>query len=270
MDLMDFINYMCWIGGAILGFWVARWCGATRGGPVLGAAVGAVGGGLFFIFMLMGLDWWDKRAPRRKRLRTLKPNQDHTKDNGDNYLVSPKTTTWTVTTIGDFTGKPNPWGVSLAKIDRKDTAANMWMDRYDDAGKKIAALSLEEARRQAELLLSDPRKFECVPSERLSNDTLSKFAPGLQSLFSRYATILVIDDEAYLTRDEIAQLNWHGNGLSWGEEFWRIGAANGYSITLVKPHDERVYDTMDDEVGDPYPSVYHWLLMVSAIASDFK
>jgi hypothetical protein len=146
-------------------------------------------------------------------------------------------------------------------------ADNAWEDRYDQEREKIADLSFEEARRRAEVLLADPRKFECVAAA--ANEPISIFAPGLQSLFSRFESIHVVGDEAYLCRQEIELFDWDGNGLSWGRPLWKIGAAHGHSLTLVTPDDERVYDMDEDELGEPFPSIYHWLLWVSAVASDF-
>ena len=147
---------------------------------------------------------------------------------------------------------------------------NVWDDRYFETLNTIMAMPLEEARQQAELLLTDPQKFDCVSSP--STKSLDILAPELQALFARFEVIQVVDDEAFLSRDSIAPFDMDGNGLSWGQPLWYIGQTDGHSVTMVKPHEELVYATADGEntaPTDPYPSVYHWLLWVSAVALDF-
>lgn len=146
--------------------------------------------------------------------------------------------------------------------------ADAWDDRYFETLNTIMAMPLEEARRQAEFLLADPQKFDCVSSP--PTKPLDILAPELQALFVRFEVIQVVDDEAFLSRNDIAPLDMDGDGLSWGQPLWYIGQEHGHSTTMVKPHAEPVYDTTDgDPPSEPYPSVYHWLLWVSASASGF-
>ncbi len=149
----------------------------------------------------------------------------------------------------------------------KKDEVELWEEHYEQAREIISGLTFEEARRLAELLLADPLKFECASSP--SAETISILAPGLQSVFSRFESIHVVDDEAYLSRREIELFDRDGDGKSWGQPLWKIGCAQRHSVALVRPHDERVFDMNDDELGEPYPSIFHWLVWVSALASDF-
>ena len=148
--------------------------------------------------------------------------------------------------------------------------AEAWDNRYFEMQKKIMSLSLDAARRQAEVLLGDPQKFDCVCSP--STKTLDILAPELQALFARFEIIQVVDDEAFLNRNNIAPFDFDADGLSWGQPLWSIGQKDGHSVTLVKPYEEAVFvtvDGLDEAPSAPYPSIYHWLLWVSAVASDF-
>lgn len=157
-----------------------------------------------------------------------------------------------------------------------------WHEAYRQERERITALSGDEARREAEVLLADPQKFQCVPSP-LSDDVVpDELALGLRSLFARFESIRAVDNdpylsddaEAFLDRQDIVPFDWDGDGLSWGQPLWKIGQPYGGAVALVKPGEESVYDVFVDNASTNYeleshPSVYHWLLMVAWVASDF-
>ncbi len=146
-----------------------------------------------------------------------------------------------------------------AEAEAEKTETDAWIERDLEEQKRILALSFEEARQQAELLLADPLKFTCVASPP-SNDALTILAPGLLSLFSRLESVHAVDSEAFLSRQDMAPLIWEGNDLLRGHIVSMIGQAHRHAVALVKPHEERVYDLSEGDL-ELYPSVYHWLLM---------
>ena len=162
-------------------------------------------------------------------------------------------------------------GVFVWAIGRAMTAGNVaFSDRYFERRKVITALPVEEAKRQAELLLANPRVFECVPAPPASGDLLASLAPELPDLFSRYQSIQAVDTESVLERAVIAPFGWDWKEGPWRrEQIWQIGSSHEHGLILVKPRQEGIYDTdgMEDDLEEAsYPSVYHWLLMA---ASDF-
>jgi hypothetical protein len=64
MDLMDVLNYACWIVGGALGYLVARMLGADRVHQVKGLVIGALCGAATFYLALFVLNWWETRAQR--------------------------------------------------------------------------------------------------------------------------------------------------------------------------------------------------------------
>lgn len=153
----------------------------------------------------------------------------------------------------------------LKAMEAEDKA---FFERYHRREQEIAVLTFEEARAQGELLLSDPSKFDCIPAPP-ALDALEALAPGLQSLFSRFASVQAVNSEACLSRDLIAPFGWGWKDGPWHEyQFWQIGTDYEHVVILVKPHQEGIYATDgDDDLEEPdYPSVYHWLLSVT---SDF-
>ena len=143
--------------------------------------------------------------------------------------------------------------------------------RYHRQYQEIVALPYEEAQRRAELLLIDPQRFLCLPAPPPLDDSLAHLASGLQSLFSRFEGIQVVDRESRLSRDSIAPFGWDWKEGPWRKhQFWQIGTAHEHAVILVKPHLEGVYDTdgldTDEEMKEPdFPSVYHWLLMAASV-----
>ena len=147
--------------------------------------------------------------------------------------------------------------------------------QYRRQYREIIALPYEEARRRAELLLADPQRLLCVPAHAPLDAGVVPLASGLQSLFSRFESIQVIDSESLLSRELIAPFGWDWKEGPWRRhQFWQIGAAHEHAVILVRPHLEGVYDTdgMDEgeDMEEPdFPSAYHWLLMAASRVTSF-
>ncbi len=160
------------------------------------------------------------------------------------------------------------WG--RPHLRRMKAQDDMFAARYVQRQQEVLALSVEDAYRQAELLLVNPQKFYCIPLAQPA-ENFDVLAPNLQALFSRFKTIEAVDTEYFLERELISPFGWDCEESPWRKhQFWQIGAGHEHSIILVKPHQEGVYDTdgTDDDLEEPsYPTIYHWLLMA---ASDFS
>ena len=147
--------------------------------------------------------------------------------------------------------------------------------QYNHQYQEIIALPHEEARRRAELLLADPRRLLCVPALSPLDTGVAPLASGLQSLFSRFESIQVVDSESLLSRELIAPFGWDWKEGPWRRyQFWQIGTAHEHAVILVRPQLEGVYDTdgMDEgeDLEEPdFPSVYHWLLMATSLVTCF-
>jgi hypothetical protein len=124
----------------------------------------------------------------------------------------------------------------------------------------ILALSLEEAMRQAEPMLSDPEYFELTPAEAEDVEIARTFGPALHSLFSRYAVIRYDWNDMHLSCRDIAS-------YEWDSRYVKIGSGLYGHALLVLPQDDRVHEVWDQNPNPQnwgqtiYPSIYHWLLL---------
>lgn len=150
------------------------------------------------------------------------------------------------------------------------------VDRALEMDSEINALSFDEARARAEMLLTQTQTFDCASASSPFVTDLSDLDLTLQSLFQRFENIRVRGDTPFLSRASVAPFGpiTLVGGQSVEEYlFWHIGCGYKGIPVLVRPRQAGVYanlagDPVDvgDELSDEsdYPTVNHWLLMVGS------
>jgi len=129
---------------------------------------------------------------------------------------------------------------------------------------EINDIPIEEAERQALVLLNDRRQFQCVESAVLRGEGLEPLADGMRKLFQRYETIESLDGSVMLDRKSIGassitpEFTVVGRGMMGSDSEFELG---------VRGSAEPVYEIYSNESVDPtfgtYSSVYHWVLAVA-------
>jgi hypothetical protein len=130
---------------------------------------------------------------------------------------------------------------------------------------EINEISIEEAERQALVLLQDKRSFRCVESPLLRGEEPRPLAENLRKLFQSYETIESLDGSLMLDRKSIGssicpEFTVIGHGMMGSDSEFELG---------VRGSADPVYEIYPDESIDPvfgtYRSVYHWVLTVARI-----
>jgi len=143
---------------------------------------------------------------------------------------------------------------------------NPWAER-------VAAMSLDEARRRAEPLLA--ARFQRVESAGTNGleGWAAQLAPSLAGLFETAMEIRERDGGIRLTRAQIRPFELPGNRtLGFGEDaglkpYLQIGTDASGNPVLARPGEDAIYVLRRTQqtaarywLAD-YPSVFHWLLI---------
>jgi hypothetical protein len=131
---------------------------------------------------------------------------------------------------------------------------------------QIHALPIEEARRIAESLLANPKRWDCSLVDRsLSDDeqaASSRQAPLVREFFLKYAEVAPVAERGR------HQLTGEFEPIkdSDGNELFVIGRVDADGDYVVKPGDESIY--YEDESPQPefaHPSIYHAVICIDRL-----
>lgn len=121
---------------------------------------------------------------------------------------------------------------------------------------KIRALPIEQARREALALISDPKRFRCIAGQRPTGTEISLFGPILEEFLARFDAVEQIDGEFTCGR------HWTGTSAV-RSGFMRIGHHFDGAELAVLPGDDQVFiihDPIHELQG--LPSIYHQILLL--------
>jgi hypothetical protein len=156
------------------------------------------------------------------------------------------------------------WGV-LEALTRLNRGAST---QFDPLRKAVFALPLEEAKRRALEIMSDPKRFQSEPAaaDEVSRRTieLDRLAPEVRHVLSRFSKAQPVNADLSIGLKHLSQ------ALSDGE-LVRVGKDTEAEVA-VRPGREQVLimapDTTSPDDADSYPSVYHYVLFNDALLSN--
>ncbi len=129
-------------------------------------------------------------------------------------------------------------------------------ERLENIDREIAGLSIEEAKKSAELFLANLKS--CIVKKSSTSYISSNLVPILRDFFSEVEEFQAGDE--WLLRTELGP-------YEHDPTFIRLGQDGEHTHLCSKPGQDTVYIVADDvpkeqQIENSYPSVYHWLLSI--------
>jgi hypothetical protein len=129
---------------------------------------------------------------------------------------------------------------------------------------EVRQIPLDEAVKQAELLLSDPARFQCSESPLARDGAAASGLPRTaRTFFERYDRVASLFSGTELARDEIGP-------STVAPGFTRVGNETEHTEVAVKTGEDTVYILADDVpteivIESTYPTLYHYIIAIDRL-----
>lgn len=126
---------------------------------------------------------------------------------------------------------------------------------------EINAIPIDEAERQAHVLLTEGRRFRCVEAPILRAEELTPLAHSVRKIFQHYETVESLDGSLVLDRKVIGPSSISPGFITIGPGM--TGTDSEFELVVRESADPvlELYPRESiDSVFGTYSSVYHWVL----------
>lgn len=128
------------------------------------------------------------------------------------------------------------------------------VERSEQLQAEVSALNTEEAKRQAEQLLSDVNHFICARRSSKDQTGLEALGPCLRQLFGEYDRIDATVGSTWLVRPDMKELPGLPNFLCVGVDVeWDLVVQPGADTVFI------AYEGTEPPVPE-FPTVYHFII----------
>ncbi len=143
----------------------------------------------------------------------------------------------------------------------RDRRSAPFRDELTRIQSRVASLNLDDAKRQVETLLTDPRYYRSRTSPPTPHDApaLAVVGPAARLFFETYESVEEVRGDIRLDRADIG-------ASKFNPAFIRLGRSTDSTEVVARRNDDTVYEIDGSEVSGAeqpgYRSIYHWLLVM--------